>query len=206
MKDGEPYHYPLNYAANAGVWFVYDPGTLESAKDDKVGSGMFSAMRGRRFRDCLDGLSNTMAAAEVQARTPYLRDVGIVGDMAMPEHAQDMCVLGGSFKETTGHTEWVDGRVHQTGFTTTFTPNFVLECEISGVKYNPDFTNMREGKSGSGGQPKTYAAVTSRSYHVGGVNVTMMDGAVRFFSDSIDRQLWQDLSTRDGREFVAVPD
>ena len=49
-----PEHYPLNYAYNAGTWFVYD------ANDQTVGEGMFTAGRRRKFRDCLDGLSNTL--------------------------------------------------------------------------------------------------------------------------------------------------
>jgi prepilin-type processing-associated H-X9-DG protein len=71
------------------------------------------------------------------------------------------------------------------------------------VVYDVDFTNMREGKTSNA---LTYAAVTSRSYHEGGVNTCLMDGSVRFVSDSIDLQLWQDLSTRAGHEYVAVPE
>ncbi|MGC6551598.1 MAG: H-X9-DG-CTERM domain-containing protein, partial [Rubripirellula sp.] len=40
----------------------------------------------------------------------------------------------------------------------------------------------------------------------GGVNASLLDGSVRFVTESIDRQLWQDLSTRAGREVVQVPE
>ncbi len=36
----------------------------------------------------------------------------------------------------TGHTEWPDGRVHHSGFTTTFAPNTQIPCTISGVNYS----------------------------------------------------------------------
>ncbi|MDA8743689.1 DUF1559 domain-containing protein [Rubripirellula amarantea] len=204
--DNGAEHYPLTYAYNAGIWFVYDPVDPDNSLDDKIGEGMFTAWKGRRFRDCLDGLSNTLAMSEVKAWNPYYRDAGNTGDVIMPEVAEDVCTLAGSFKTDTGHTEWVDGRVHQSGFTTTFTPNTKVLCEVGGIEYDVDFTNFREGKTATAPVPRTYAAVTSRSYHTGGVMVGILDGSVRFFTDSIDRELWQDLSTRAGHEVVAMPD
>ncbi|TWT89431.1 DUF1559 domain-containing protein [Stieleria varia] len=196
-SSGNPEHFPLSYCYNAGPWFVMDPVT------EVVGEGTFLPGRWTRFRDVLDGLSNTLAFAEVKAMTPYLRDAELPGNLAMPTEPSEICTLGGSFKLDTGHTEWVDGRTHQTGFTTTFTPNRKILCTQSNNEYDVDFTNIREGRTTTA---RTYAAVTSRSYHQGGVGVTLMDGSVRFVSDSIDLQLWQDLSTRAGHEHVTVPD
>lgn len=198
--DNGPEHYPLSYAVNAGRWFVYDP------NDGAIGEGMFTAGRALKFRACLDGLSNTLAFAEVKAFTPYYRDLGNTGQMPMPTVEADICALGGSFKIETGHTEWVDGRVHQSGVTTTFTPNKKILCTESGNEYDVDFTNFREGRTASSPIPRTYAAVTARSYHVGGVVVSLMDGSVRFVTDSIDRDLWQHISTRAGREVAQVPE
>ena len=198
-SDG-PEHYPLSYAYNAGVWLVFDP------NDGTSGEGMFTPGRARRLRDCLDGLSNTLGFAEVKAWNPYYRDLGTTGEVAMPTVEAEICLLGGSFKQDTGHTEWVDGRVHQAGFTTTFTPNWKVLCQESGVEYDVDFTNFREGKSFAGDPvPRTYAAVTSRSHHAGGVGVALMDGSVQFITDSIDRDVWQGLSTRAGREIAMLP-
>lgn len=199
-SDGSPYHYPLNYAYSAGPWFVYDP------NNRKVGEGIFTANKFPRFRDCLDGQANTLAFAEVKGWNPYLRDSAITGDIDMPTIESDICNLGGSFKLETGHTEWVDGRVHQSGFTTTFSPNTRVLCTNGGVEHDVDWTNFREGKSSGAPIPRTYAAVTARSYHEGGVTVAMLDGSVRMVTDSIDLQLWRDLSTRAGKEVVAVPE
>lgn len=195
--NGVPEHYPLSYAYSAGPWMVYNP------NNQRPGEGAFQSGRSSRFRDVLDGLSNTLAFSEVKAWTPYFRDLGQEGSMEMPEVASEICQLGGSFKTETGHTEWVDGRVHQSGFTTTFPPNHKVLCERNGIEYDVDFTNMREGKNSNA---VTYAAVTSRSHHPGGVNTALLDGSIRFINDSIDRQLWQDLSTRAGREVAAVPE
>jgi hypothetical protein len=196
-SSAQPEHYPLSYAYNAGPWFVYNP------DDGSVGEGSFLAGREARFRDVLDGLSNTLAFAEVKGWNPYYRDLGELGPIAMPTKPEEICALGGAFKIDTGHTEWVDGRVHQTGFTTTFSPNRKVICTIDNVDYDVDFTNMREGRTSDA---LTQAAVTSRSYHEGGVHSALMDGSVRFINDSIDLQLWQDISTRAGREIAEVPE
>lgn len=195
-NNGDPYHYPLSYGYNAGPWLVYNPNT------DQPGPGAFKVGRISRFRDVLDGLSNTLGFAEVKGWTPYYRDTEVEGTIPIPNHPLEICSLGGSFKPDTGHTEWVDGRVHQTGFTTTFSPNRKVVCEVTGIPYDLDFTNIREGKNTTA---LTQAAVTSRSYHQGGVNVTMLDGSVRFVTDSIELELWRNLSTRAGRETVTVP-
>ena len=113
-----------------------------------------------------------------------------------------MCIrdrLGGDLRETSGHTEQVDGRSHQTGFTAVFTPNTeVLRVESSGVELNIDWTSQREGRADA----PTFAAITSRSYHNGGVNATNVDGSTRFVSDSIDLIAWRALATRNGGEVV----
>lgn len=200
--NGEAIHYPINYAYSAGKWFVYDS---ENRNGQNVGEGMFTAGRGRKLRDCLDGLSQTLAFAEVKAWSPYIRDSAITGNMAMPNIESQICGYGGSLKTQTGHTEWVDGRVHQSGFTTTFTPNKKILClNNQGNDYDVDFTNFREGKNAASPVPRTYAAVTARSYHTGGVTVALLDGSVRFVTDSIDRDLWQGMSTRNGREVIMI--
>ncbi|KAA5541453.1 DUF1559 domain-containing protein [Roseiconus nitratireducens] len=194
-----PEYYKLNYAANEGTWFVFDP-----MDRSKIGDGMFAPGRYFKFRDCLDGLSNTIAMAEVKGWTPYFRDVATSGNIPLPEATTEICALGGSFKTETGHTEWVDGRVHQAGFTTVFTPNRKVLCTVSGAEYDVDWTSMREGKDLTN-PARTYAAVTSRSYHIGGVQIGMTDGSVTFISDSIDHELWRNLSTRMGRETIEWP-
>jgi prepilin-type processing-associated H-X9-DG protein len=45
----------------------------------------------------------------------------------------------------------------------------------------------------------------ARSEHSGGVNASMADGSVHFFSDSIDITIWRAMSTRAGEEPVTVP-
>lgn len=46
----------------------------------------------------------------------------------------------------------------------------------------------------------TYAAVTSRSYHPGLVNVLLLDNSVRPVADGVDLRVWRAAGTRAGRE------
>lgn len=188
-------YYPLNYAANFGEWFIFNPA------NNQVGTGIFVPNGRLKMGSISDGTSNTLAFAEVKAFNPYLRDVGVpsVPNAATPLAPEDVVALGGSFKSTTGHTEWVDGRVHQSGFTTTFSPNTRLLFVQDGITFDVDFNSSREGKSLTS---PTYAAVTSRSYHTGGVNSSLADGSVHFFSSSIDREIWQAMGTRAGGEIA----
>ncbi len=195
--DGDaPEHYPLNYAGNAGTWFVYDPGTKQS------GNGVCTTFRGTKFGEVTDGSSNTLFFAEVKAYNPYFRNVANAGDLPMPTSPGSVAGMGGDFKATTGHTEWVDGRAHQTSFTGTFTPNTMVPFSDSstGEILDIDWTNQQEGKSST---VKTFAAVTSRSYHTGGVNTARADGSVHFESDSIALNTWQALATRNGGEVLS---
>jgi prepilin-type N-terminal cleavage/methylation domain-containing protein/prepilin-type processing-associated H-X9-DG protein len=52
----------------------------------------------------------------------------------------------------------------------------------------------------------TFATIqAARSKHPGGVNASMCDGSVRFFSNSVTPAVWQALSTAQGGEAVSVP-
>jgi prepilin-type N-terminal cleavage/methylation domain-containing protein/prepilin-type processing-associated H-X9-DG protein len=193
--DGPTFvHYPLNYAANAGVWHLFQPPA-------GVGTGAFLLNRPTRVGDLTDGLSNTLGMAEVKAFTPYWRDGGNppAAGAAVPATPAELAAYFGSgeFKPDSGHTEWVDARVHQTGFTTTFPPNTVVPYTAGGVTYDVDFNSHREGRSAT---LATYASVTSRSYHTGGVNALLMDGSVRFVRDSVTQAVWRSLGSRAGGE------
>ncbi len=201
--DGAVTHYPLTYAANTGTWLVFDPVA------SRPGDGAFPVRhrptasqlvaRGHPTGAFTDGLSNTLGFAEVKAYTPYLRDGGTPAAAATPPPVDPAAVAGygGSFRTDSGHTEWVDARVHQTGFTTTFPPNTRVPYTAGGKLYDIDFNSSREGTTAAA---PTLAAVTSRSYHTGGVNALLMDGSVRFVRDAIPTDTWRPLGTPAGGE------
>ncbi|MDA0808882.1 MAG: DUF1559 domain-containing protein [Planctomycetota bacterium] len=188
--SGNPEHYPLNYAFNGGSWNFWNNATRQN------GDGVFGPNMSLQFGHITDGTSNTLAFSEVKAFTPYFRD-GSGGTATVPG-PNAISGLGGSFKTSSGHTEWVDGRIHQTGFTTVFTPNTLVPHVSGGTTYDVDFTSCREEKTGCTGP--TYAAVTSRSHHVGMVHSLMADGAVKAISENIAAVTWSRLGSRDDGE------
>ncbi len=52
----------------------------------------------------------------------------------------------------------------------------------------------------------TFAAITARSYHPGGVNALFGDGSVRFFKSSINGNTWRGLGTVAGSEVIGAND
>ena len=192
VVNDKPCHYPLNYGANVGVWFVYDPIL------NRGGEGAFypnSRLRSKAFED---GKSRTVAFAEVKAWTPYFRNAArFQPQLPMPDSVSSM---GGQFRPTTGHTRWVDGRAQSTGVTATFTPNTFVPYEFEGMVYDIDWNNQCEGLSPD---VSTYSAVTARSHHGGGVNVVRMDGSSSLVRDLVDVSVWHAMFTRRSGDGVA---
>lgn len=199
--QGRPTLYPTSYGFNFGTWFVFDPRT------QRGGDGMFFPNSFLRLRDCTDGTSSTLLAAEVKAWTPYNRNGG-PPSTSIPDNTAEAetIVASGSQLKSTGHTEWPDGRVHHTGFTVTMPPNSKVRFAGPSALYEEtDYNSWQEGKHGYAGSP-SYAIITSRSYHSGIVNCTFVDGSVRSISDSVDLQAWRALGTRNGGEVIAHSD
>ena len=188
--DGALTHWPINYAANYGEWFVWNP------TSGQFGTGAFGPNARTSMRDFTDGTSNTLAMAEVKAFQYYLRDVGAVANPPVPNDPAAISGLGGTLK-TSGHAEWVDSRANQTCFTTTFTPNTKVPHNDGGTVRDVDWVNSREGISATA---PTYGVFTARSFLTGIVQGLLMDGSVRGFSDNIDRGLWRGVGTRSGGE------
>jgi prepilin-type N-terminal cleavage/methylation domain-containing protein len=194
--NGKVQLYPTTYGFNQGTYFVYDPRTR------KGGDGMFYPNSHLSLAAVKDGTTHTALAAEVRAWQPYLRNGG-PSSAAAPGSAAEAEVIaasGAQFKNT-GHTEWPDGRVHHTGFTTALLPNTVVPYTRDGQVFNVDFNSWQEGKSGINGRP-SYAIITSRSYHPGSVLVAFVDGSVREISELIELRVWRAMGTRAGGEIL----
>ncbi len=197
--SGSPLTYPHTYGFNFGTWLVYNPGTNQG------GDGAFFVNSQLGPASFTDGLSNTLAAAEVKAFTAYFRNTADPGP-TVPNLPNELAAfapgaqfkLGPNVNDNTGHTEWGDGRVHHSGITTVFTPNTrVAYLHTDGRTYDVDYNSQQEGRSAT--QP-TYAAVTARSYHPGVVNALFMDGSSRPISNTIDVAAWRAMGTRQGGE------
>jgi prepilin-type N-terminal cleavage/methylation domain-containing protein len=194
--DSTPTRYPISYAANVGSWFVYDP------TSGRGGDGAFPMNQGCRATDFRDGMSQTIGFAEVKAYGSYLLNTGVPGSLGAPSPntPADLLALGGTLKPTVTHTGWTEGQTFQTGFTFVLTPNAQVPYNNGGASVDVDYVSSRDGSSAT--RP-SYAAMTSRSYHTGGlVNALLMDGSVRPVQPSISLATWRALGTRDGNDIA----
>jgi prepilin-type processing-associated H-X9-DG protein len=195
-------------------WFdsgaPFSPWTDLCLLEIRLRGGPFREEGPVRIGDMLDGSSNTAAFSERLAGDgdPFRVDNGDVlrnntacravtlttalavteceqtaNTQAMvppPSHASDFGI---------GFAAQVYGHLHHTIYNHLFTPNSLLrDCHSC-----QSFIDS----------PNESAIVTARSYHPGGVNVLLCDGAVRFVGDSVDRAVWTAVGTIAGKEQVS---
>ncbi len=192
--------YPLNYAANLGSWFVWNPATGQG------GDGALAVNRSTRPADFSDGLSNTVGFSEVKAYQPYARNTSGPTTLNAPYPADVAAVAAlaasGQYRGEVGHTEWTDSPSHQSGFAFVFPPNTRVPFVTGGVEVDVDVLTQVEGSSPT---KPSYSAVTSRSYHSGGVvNALLMDGSVRVVTKSVSVAAWRAAGTRNGGEVLTL--
>ncbi len=194
-------NWTINYAVNLGSW-----GVLTRKATGMQGSdGAFSPNKGFRPGDFIDGMSNTLGLSEVKSYTTRVTGANNTQTFTtpppVPSTPADIVAFGLAAFDATKktHVEWVDGKVHETGFTTVFPPNTDVLFTSGGVDYDVDFIAATESNLGD-----TYAAVTARSFHTGGVNAVSMDGSVRFWSNSINPLTWRAMGTRAGGEVFST--
>ena len=192
-------YYLTNIGVNMGTGLILDAG------GNNVSDGAFGVNFESQPRDFRDGLSNTLCMGEVKGWTTYQRDGA--DQTTVPTAPSELAGFQGSIKNqgkpSSGHTEWCDGRVHQSGVTTTFPPNTVSPLSDG---QDGDYTSHREGGAPDRKNDKPLVAVvTSRSYHSGNVaNACMMDGSTQTVSGSVDQAVWRATGTRAGGETRSI--
>ncbi len=193
-----------NYGFCMGDWFVW--GGFRGPENREA----FGPNRSRRWADFSDGMSQTMLAAEVKAKQPLYRDCGGLSRVNQPQTVPDPSADpsqflpeiqgGGPCEFKASHSEWTDGQAHHAGFTTAFTPNRrVPGTDPQGRAGDFDITGQREKRGGP-----TFAVITSRSYHPGGVNLLFGDGGVKFIKNSVHGATWRALGTVAGGEVLGA--
>ncbi|MDR3622867.1 MAG: DUF1559 domain-containing protein [Paludisphaera borealis] len=194
----------INYGFCMGDWYVF--GGI-GAQDNRTA---FSHNRGRRLAAITDGLSNTIMAAEVKAyqTASHCKFFGLsqINDpnnvppstaspsVVAPEYNNGACPFFNLF-----HVEWSDGNVHATGFSSAWPPNFrIVGTRADNLGAELDLNGVNDENGGP-----TFAAITSRSYHPGGVNVLFGDGSARFIKSTIAGPVWRALGSIAGGEVVS---
>jgi prepilin-type N-terminal cleavage/methylation domain-containing protein/prepilin-type processing-associated H-X9-DG protein len=190
-----------NYGWCEGDWYVFGgPGGLANRS-------AFGPNMSRPFAAFTDGLSQSLLGAEVKAYTPAYHDcpsavpASLASFSALPDPATVIATVAASSSQcnapASGHARWSNGNSFYDGFTTALPPN---GRSLAGAPaQDSDFTSEDEDDGGP-----TYSAVTSRSYHPGGVNALFGDGSVRFIKSSVDWRTWRALGTVGGGEVVSA--
>lgn len=185
-----------------GDWYVW-----LGPDNAPINRAAFGVNHARRWSEFTDGTSQTILMSEVKAYTPYIRDCGPLANINDPNDipspnaepltvAPEYAATGCTFL-TDGHSEWPEVTVHHIGFTTAWPPNKKTPGGPGMTYPDVDLNSRRERIGGP-----TFAAITSRSYHVGGVQTLFADGSVHFISSSIDGFVWRALGTLQGNEVV----
>jgi prepilin-type processing-associated H-X9-DG protein len=191
-----------NYGLNMGDWFVF-------SATGPVTRGVFTPNISRKFSNFTDGTSNTVMASEVKVRNPEyncIPGLSLITDPAnVPPPTADPFTVAPEYGGTCGavgqgHTAWVDGNAQETGMTTAWPPN----KKILGKMGEGDLDLQGSPLFLGGSIGPTFAAITSRSYHPGGVNALLTDGSVRFIKDSVAGAVWRSLGTISGGEVVSA--
>jgi prepilin-type N-terminal cleavage/methylation domain-containing protein len=149
---------PTNYVACIG-----------SGTDHWVPSGTFGRNTGTKFKDILDGQSNTIFAAECYGRVPsyYERPTGTPA--RCPGTAS-----GFSLFRAYSWYRGINPRYY--AFTTAVPPNWTgRECGRDGDRFGLN---------------------AARSFHTGGAHVLLGDGAVRFVSENISLTTYASLGDK----------
>jgi prepilin-type processing-associated H-X9-DG protein len=195
---------PTNYGFCLGDWFVW-----AGPAGGPITRSAFGPNLSRRWSAFTDGTSQTLFLAEVKNWQVNIRDCGTLSQIknpnSIPSPYADPKAVCPEYQGThcayhiEGHCEWPEVAVQHIGMTTAWPPN---KQTPGGPDYTTPDVDLNSERERIGGP--TYAAVTARSYHPGGVNIVLGDGSVRFVKNSIDGWLWRALGTVAGGEVISA--
>jgi prepilin-type N-terminal cleavage/methylation domain-containing protein/prepilin-type processing-associated H-X9-DG protein len=196
------------YGVCQGDWFVW------GGFSGPYNGAAFSTNQARTLAAFTDGTSNSIFASEVksyQACANCKAALSLIQNPASvpPPTANPFTVApeyntcnpaNAGAVQFEFHTEWSDGNSHAAGFTTAWSPNFAV---IGTASWNLGLDLDLNGTNQESGGP-SFAAITSRSYHPGGVNTLFGDGSVKFIKSGINGMTWRALGTISGGEVVSA--
>ncbi|WP_202947360.1 DUF1559 domain-containing protein [Zavarzinella formosa] len=195
---GVPVVGPVNYGACIGTGATAGAAPYGSPWD---ADGLFRAAVSGVFAEVTDGLSNTAAFSEStlgeggeKASGPIPASVQKVYATVTPPLTPTACVGASfwNFEKRRGYL-WASGEIRCASYNHFYLPN------------DPNYDCVANVTTVG---PQQYTAVgfkAARSNHLGGVNMLLADGSVRFVSNRIGLAPWRALSTRAGGETINDP-
>ena len=203
-----------NYMVSGGPSIFFFPAGVDTTTNIETSplpnfadqNGMFNWRRSVRMADVIDGLSNTIAAAEM-----------IKGDGENNVYTEGDTIRNTPFPSGAPNTFW--SKAIQDAYVTACQANITVTGNSSpkgnqgsnwayGVPGMSIFTTMMNPNTKFGncvrcvncGTNDTAGSFPASSRHKGGVNFLLGDGGVRFGSDNLDNTTWQRLgAVNDGQ-------
>ncbi len=168
-----------NYVACNGTGAALDPlGNPTGYFTIATGNGIF-VQTAPRVAHVTDGLSNTAAFSESTIGNGAPLASGTSPPGGNDPTPADCDGMNGTWAVNRGGM-WINGHFGNTLYNHFYTPNSTKwDC-------------------GNGSHNK--GLVSARSYHLGGVNLLLADGAVRFVNNNVATATWRALATRAGGE------
>jgi prepilin-type processing-associated H-X9-DG protein len=199
-----------NYGWCAGDWYVYGGMGIPTAP---LNRSAFNVNVSRRLAAFTDGLSQTLVAAEGKTYTTVIRNCfgtasngtmmfpGLNNPNVIPDPSTSLPIIASAYTQCSvavlGHCNWTYANCYYDGFTTAMPPN--AKVLVGTPLQDVDMSSEDENNGGP-----TFAAVTARSYHPGGVNALFCDGSVHFIKSTINWPTWRALGTIGTGEVVSA--
>lgn len=179
-----------NYGVSTGPNFGWEADMTRNV-------GLVHRRMSNNMSSISDGTSNTIGFSEIVkgdnnngsfsiVKGDYVRNIALTGiNPVKPTRAQletygASCVAGQADHRSSGGLSWSSPMMDDTGVNTIVTPNW-------------RFPNCHE--CAGCGEGDARGVWGTRSYHVGGVQTLMVDGAVRFISENIDFNTFQSIGS-----------
>lgn len=190
-----------NYKANAGN----DTGQVMGSEMERRerNNGIFLTNQTVRARDVTDGMSKTALFSEAVRGDADVYKVEVPGDWfrvssrnITADEIRTACLeldvekmVGLSRQASRSGRNWTWGNYIPTRYNHVIEPNRRSCARASGG-----------GNLDAGGPNNQGCATTASSRHAGGVNLCLVDSAVRFVADDISLHVWRALGSRNGGE------
>lgn len=177
----------ISYPGSAGSG-INDPNSTSDDGSISNSDGLFFTKSKIGFRDVIDGTSHTVAFGEQllgdgQNVAPPEGDYRYrVVELATSTQTTPAACAAAAAPAWSGQrgAKWVNGHLADSMYNHYFTPNANV----------PDCHNGYHN----------FALVSARSNHPGGVQTSLVDGSVRFVSETIALDVWRSAATRAGGE------
>lgn len=186
-----------NYFANYGTTYTW---FLDSTQANGV--FMFEAT-GQSITNILDGTSQTVAFSEM-SKGDFNNAMYSKGDILSPSGVPAPTSADQAFSICQNmSTSNLSNQWFSTGATwlSSYSTSGAINSTYTHVGL-PNTTNCGCDNCNVHGAGHNTTAWVANSYHMGGVNVVLCDGSVRFVTNSISIATWRAVGTRNGGEVV----